>query len=103
MSLEQHTIEVPDGFTPNRTDRTIVGVLEGNVNGTAAAGVTVSVAISLPASANLPASYAVLVSPSQGCGWSVTAKTSSGFTVNLIPFSASAVIAAGTFDCVLVA
>lgn len=103
MSLIQNHIESPNGFTPSRTDRAILGVMAGVANGAGAAGATVSVAVSLPASANLPANYAVLVNPGQACWWYVSAKTSSGFTVNLVPQSGTATIAAGSFDCVLVA
>ena len=103
MSIEHHTLEVPDGFTPSRTDRMILGVLEGVANGSGANGATVSVAVSLPAGANLPANFAVLVNPGQGVGWYVNNKTSSGFTVNLVPFAGTVAVAAGSFDCVLVA
>ena len=46
----------------------------------------------------LPASYTVLVSPSQGLPWYVNNKTTFGFTVNLVG-SASA----STFDVTVLA
>lgn len=103
MSIIQNHVESPDGFLPARMDRAVLGSMPGIANAAGAAGATVSVAVSLPASANLPVNYAVLINPGQGCMWYVSAKTSSGFTVNLVPLSSTAVIAAGNFDCVLVA
>jgi len=45
----------------------------------------------------LPASYTVMVSPSQGLPWFVNNKTTYGFTVNIVGTAA-----AGTFDVVVI-
>ncbi len=99
MSNLVHTVSSPDGMPFAQKDRATIGVLTGIANAAGAAGATVSTTITLPASADLPADYAVMVSPSQACFWYVSGKTSSGFTVNLVPTTSSASIAAGTFDC----
>ncbi len=44
--------------------------------------------------------YSVLVTPSQACTVSVSAKTTSGFTVTLTPAS-GVTLAAGTFDAIV--
>lgn len=93
-----HTVDAPDGMPLAREDRKIHGTLTGIANAAGAAGATVSTVVTLPESANLPAGYYVGVSPSQGCLWYVSNKTSNSFTVNLIPLSGTAAIAAGTFD-----
>lgn len=103
MSLDQHTIEVPDGCAPARTDRTILGSIEATPNAAGAAGATVSTTVTLPASANLPAQYSVIVNPGQGCGWYVDTKTPNSFVVHLVPFTGTASVAAGAFDAVVVA
>jgi hypothetical protein len=46
--------------------------------------------------------YAVTVSPSQPCFWTVTNKTASGFSVVLTPTSSGVPLAAGTFDVLVV-
>lgn len=100
MALDQHTISVPIGATPARTDRTIIGSLPNVANAAGAAGATVSTAVVM---AELPANYSVLVNPGQEAYAWVSAKTSGGFTVNLAPISSTALIAAGAFDVVVVA
>lgn len=104
MSILQHTIESPDGFTPAHQDRHVVGVMPGvaNVAGSGA-GAAVATVVSLPPSANLPANYSVLVNPGQDATWYVSAKSFDSFTVTLTPRLAANTLAAGTFDVVLVA
>ena len=100
MALEQHTVSVPTGAMPARTDRTIIGSVPNVPNAAGAAGATVSTAVAM---SGLPAAYSVTVNPGQAAFWWVSNKTSSGFTVNLAPTTSSASIAAGTFDAVVVA
>jgi hypothetical protein len=104
MSILQHTIESPDGATPAHQDRAIIGAMPGvaNVAGSGA-GAAVTTAVSLPASANLPANYAVLVNPGQDATWYVSGKTFDGFNVTMTPRLAANTLAAGTFDVVIVA
>ena len=102
MSLTQHTIEVPDGAEGARTDRTILGVVLGTANAAGgSAGASVTTAVSLPTTANLPANYAVMVDPGQDATWYVTNKTSNGFSVVLTPRLSTATLAAGSFDCTI--
>ncbi|KVT86277.1 hypothetical protein WT25_11020 [Burkholderia territorii] len=104
MSILTHTIESPDGFTLARQDRAIVGSLPGIVNvAGASAGAAVATVVTLPASANLPANYSVLVNPGQDATWYVSSKSTTGFTVTLTPRLAATTLSAGTFDAVLVA
>ena len=100
MALDQHIISVPNGAAPANQDRTVIGSLPGVSNAASAAGATVSTAVSMD---DLPPNYSVIVNPGQGCGWFISGKTSAGFTVNLVPFSSTATVAAGTFDVVVVA
>lgn len=106
MSLIQHSIAIPDGAAPALEDRTIIGSIPGiaNVAG-GSAGAAVTTAVSLPASANLPANYGVLVNPAQDATWYVpqNSKTSTGFNVVMTPRLAANTLAAGTFDVVIVA
>ena len=100
MSLDQHTIVVPSGSAPANTDRILIGNIPAIVNGTAAAGVTVTVAVAM---SELPASYSVQINPGQGCAAYADGKTATGFNAHLVPLSAALVIAAGTFDVTVVA
>jgi hypothetical protein len=106
MSLIQHNIAVPDGAAPAYQDRTILAVIPGVANlAGGGAGTAVTTAVSLPASASLPANYAVLVNAGQDATWFVpsNSKTSSGFNVTLTPRLAANTLAAGTFDVVILA
>jgi hypothetical protein len=47
--------------------------------------------------------YAVVVSPSQNCFWTVSSKTASGFTVTLSPVNSTTTLSAGTFDALVIA
>lgn len=102
MSYPVHSINSPDGFQGQDSDRVTLGVKVAVANAAGAAGATVATAIAMPTGTQLPANYTVIVNPSQGCGWYVSAKTTNGFTVNLVPFSGTATVAAGSFDCVVV-
>lgn len=104
MSIIQHTIESPDGFAPSHQDRAVIGSYPGIANAAGgAAGASVATTVTLPASANLPANYSVLVNPGQDATWFVTSKTANSFIVTLNPRLAANTLAAGTFDVVLVA
>ena len=102
MALEQHTIAIPTGATPALTDRTIIGSLPGVANPAgSAAGASVAVAVAF--GNELPADYGVYVNPGQAAGWWISGKSNTGFTVNLIPIVSTAILAAGTFDVLVVA
>lgn len=101
MPLDFHTTEVPDGSTPARQDRVIIGMLPGVANVAAgSAGTAVTTAVSM---SGLPSSYSVVVNPGQDATWYVSGKTASGFNVVLTPRLAANTLAAGTFDVVVVA
>lgn len=104
MSLIQHSIAIPDGATPANQDRTTIGSIPGiaNVAG-GSAGAAVTTAVTLPASANLPANYGVLINPGQDATWYVSNKTFDSFQVTLTPRLAASTLAAGTFDAVIIA
>jgi hypothetical protein len=104
MSTLQHTIESPDGATPAHQDRTVIGALPGVANAAGGgAGAAVTTTVTLPASANLPANYSVLINPGQDATWFVSNKTFDSFQVTLTPRLAANTLAAGSFDAVIVA
>ena len=97
MSIDLHTVSLIPGTVLARSDQLVLGQLLAVANpagGIAGASVTVSVSFA----GQLPPSYFVDVCPSADVTWYITAKTSSGFTVNLNPRLAANTIAAGTFD-----
>lgn len=72
----------------------------GIANASGAANATVSTVVTLPNA--LPStSYAVFVDAGQNVGWNVTARSTTGFTVNLVPPSGGSV-AAGSFNVLVV-
>lgn len=102
MARNIHTIKVPDGALPSLEDRVVVGVLS-NVANAAGGGAGEAVSVAVGGFADLPANYAVLVSPGQDATWFVSAKSAAGFTVTLNPRLAAGTLAAGSFDVVVVA
>ena len=103
MSLQIHDLEVPDGAAGFRNkDRIVIGAAFGAANA-AGSGAGAAVTVAVTGLKNLPANYAVLVNPGQDATWYISAKTNTGFTINLLPRLAANTLAAGTIDWVLVA
>lgn len=115
MPFDLHTVEsldvdptavVPSGAVQGGVangDKVIVAVALGCANaagGGAGAAVTTAVTIK-----NLPANYMVhvAVNNSVSASVSITGKTQSGFNVVLTPNPATATLAAGTFDVLVLA
>ena len=97
MSLDLHTVSVLKGTQLSQQDRLLIGQLLGVANAAGSgAGAAVAVPVAWPD--QLPANYFVDICPNADVTWYITAKTSSGFTVNLNPRLAANTIAAGTFD-----
>lgn len=104
MPFEMHTIEMLDGSNQNRPDRVLVGLQTGVANlvgGAAGAAVTTGVTFGM----ELPTAYAVFVTVDNttAAAVQVAAKTNTGFNVILTPVVATATIAVGTFDVMVVA
>lgn len=103
MSLALHTLDVPaGGFGFSQKDRAIIAAAFGVANaagGSAGAAVTVVVS----GLSGLPSNYGVLVNPGQDATWFVDTKTSTGFTIHLLPRLAANTLASGTVDWFLVA
>lgn len=102
MPKQVHAIEFADSSAaPTQSDRvkqwTAFGI--ANLAG-GSAGAAVAVAVAVPAAAGLPAngSYFVDVELSQDATYYITAKSATGFTVNLLPRLASATLAAGSLN-----
>jgi predicted cobalt transporter CbtA len=100
MAFEIHDLSVVEGSQLQNQDKVVLAVQYGVANGSAGTGVAVTVAVSF-LNSELPANYAVHVTPSQPCWVSVTSKTANGFNVVLTPQSTLS-IAAGTFDVIVV-
>lgn len=102
MPSQVHTVENVPGASPysagDRLRAGLVLALANAAGGSAGAAVTVAVT-----GLSLPAKYFVSVSPNQDARWYISAKTQSGFTVNLLPGLASETIAAGTIDLAIFA
>lgn len=103
MSQMIHTIEVPEGALTglSQKGRLLIGSLPNQTNA-AGGSAGASVAVNITGLKNLPANYTVMVQMNQSGDAAVTSKTSTGFTVTLYPPSATATLAAGTFDCLIV-
>jgi|CXWL01.1.fsa_nt_gi hypothetical protein len=94
-----HTVGIITGSNNSADDQLLVGVQSGVANGAGGAGAVVATVVTF--SKELPAKYAVVVTPSQDAMHYITARTSTGFTVNLAPHLSASSLAAGTFDVVV--
>jgi hypothetical protein len=82
-----------------------LGGLSNAAGGSAGASVSTAVTATLTdqfGNGRLPNSYAVVVSPSQACLVSIGSKTSSSFNVILTPSPATATLAVGSFDVIVI-
>jgi len=102
MAFDVHTVESPNGTNRNAwQDRKLIGQLIAVANlAGSGAGASVTTAIS---GLQLPANYAVNVTPSQDAVCYVTSKTKTGFSVVMNPRLAANQLAAGTFDVTIIA
>jgi hypothetical protein len=102
MAFERHTIETPPGADrPILYDRIIYGRIGAVANAAGSgAGASVTTAVS---GLELPASYTVVIMPSQDAVWYITNKTQSGFSVVMNPRLAANTLAIGTFDVLIFA
>ncbi len=95
--------------TTDQARRNAIYAVAGITNpagGSGGASVTVTISQNLTdafGNGLLPAAYACAVSPSQACLVSIGSKTSSSFNVILTPSPATATLAAGTFDALVLA
>lgn len=108
MPFDLHIVEVVDAASTQvgnglqNVDKVVLAKLDSVTNaagGSAGTAVTTAVAFAN----ELPADYAVFVQPGQDATAYVSSKTATGFNVVLTPRLATATIAAGSFDVLVVA
>lgn len=102
MAKDLHTVAVPSQSDPlANEDRVILLVKKALAN---AAGSGAGAAVTIPVTGlQLPASYAVQVTPSQDATAWISGRSQTGFTINLAPRLAANTLAAGTVDVVVLA
>lgn len=100
MPIPMHVAEVADGSNNSWADRLIVGIQSGVAN-VAGAGEGDTVATTVTFDSDLPANYAVQVTPSQAAFVSVGTKKNRSFVVTLTPPLSTDTIAVGTFDVIV--
>lgn len=102
MGLPVHTVDVAPGSNPlAQPDRVLIALLEGVA--TAAGGSAGAAVVTAITGLQLPANYAVQVTPSQDAVAFVSSKTNAGFNVTLNPRLAANTLAAGTVDIAIFA
>lgn len=103
MSIVKHRISVLDPQAgTDFYDKTILGQKIGVVTAAGGgAGATVSTAITF--AEGLPANYQVIASFNLAAAIWITAKTSTGFTVNVAPLLAATTLGAGALDVLVLA
>jgi hypothetical protein len=102
MSIIKQHVAVLDGSVGGPfTDRVLIGQVLGVANLIGGgAGQSVITAVTFP---ELPANYQVIVTCGQDATAFVSGKTALGFNVTLEPRVAGNTLAAGTFDCLIIA
>ena len=102
MAFDIHTLTIAKGSEVQAMpDRLVVWYNNSlaNLAGGGAGAVTTAVTFS----AELPSTYMALVTPNSNATAYVAAKTSTGLNVVLTPNPATATLAAGTFDLLVLA
>ena len=105
MGVPFHSIDAVEGFNEFAyVDRAMIG-LNLNVAYAAAGGVNtpVTASVTIPTSAGLPANYAVFYEAGADVIVWFTAKSATGFTVNVGPRLSTDTVAAGTVNLLIVA
>lgn len=100
--LPLHTLEVQDGSTLAQSDRLLVALrmaVANLIGGGAGTLVTVAVTFAQP----MPANYVVLADTGQDTVNFATAKTTLGFTLNILPRLAANTVAAGAVNILILA
>jgi hypothetical protein len=101
MAQDLHTVEVIDGSTLAMGDRVILAHLPQQAySAGGGAGQVVTLAVT---GLKLPAKYSVLLGLGQDATGFVTARTQTGFTVNIEPRLAANTLSAGSVDILVVA
>ena len=103
IMFDTHTIETPNnGYGFNQKGRIMLACAFSQ---TTAAGSGAGVAVQFVVSGlvGLPTNFGVLVNPGQDATWYISAKNSTGFTINLTPRLAANTLATGSIDWFLFA
>lgn len=102
MSYDLHTVSVNKASSALAMSDRIAVLLQKQVANAAGGSAGASVTVALTG-LELPASYAVFVSPGQDATWWISSRTQAGFTVNLSPRLAANTLAAGSIDILVLA
>lgn len=98
MPFDLFAMEVPDGaYGFSQKGRALVGAGIGVANA-AGGGAGASVTVVVSGLKNLPTNFGVVVNPGQDATWWISAKSATGFTINLSPRLAANTLASGTID-----
>jgi hypothetical protein len=98
MPFPIHTVEAPDGgYGFNQKGRILLASALGAANA-AGGGAGAAVTVVVSGLKGLPSNFGVLVNPGQDATWWVDTKTSTGFTIHLLPRLAANTLASGTVD-----
>lgn len=96
MAKDLHTVAIIDGSTLLREDRLVVGLIPQLAHGV---GGGAGAAVAIPVTGlQLPPTFGVELTPSQDATCWVSARTQTGFTVNIAPRLAASTLAAGAID-----
>lgn len=95
MGIAYHTIYTPDGAGTNLFDRVVVGSVTA-VYPAATAGATSTIAVTW--GEPIPTPYAALISPIEDCTYFVSARTTVGCVLNVLPRLAANTLAGGSVE-----
>lgn len=99
MGIAYHTLYAVDGQTLNVADRAFFGTVTA-VYASATAGLVSTVAVTWTEPVMLP--YCAIMSPIEQCQYSITSRTTTGFTLNVYPGTALLALAGGSVEILIV-
>lgn len=99
MGIAFHTMYSPDGAGLNLFDRAVVGTLTAVYPVGVSAGATSTIAVTWTEPVVTP--YAVVMSPIEDSTCFFTSKTTVGFTLNVAPRLATATLAGGSVELII--
>lgn len=99
MGIAYHTSYSPDGTILNLFDRVVIGNVTA-VYPAATAGATSTIAVTW--GEPIPTPYMAIMSPIEDCTYFVSARTTVGFTLNVLPRLAANTLAGGSVEILIV-
>ena len=100
MGIPYHTIMANDGLALNNANRVFLGSITATYTAAGAGAATTPVVLTW--TEPVPTPFSVFMSPIEDCTWFITAKTTLGCTLNVLPRLAANSLAGGVVQLLII-